>query len=72
MAHAILSELSQISCEIYINKCTHLYDISYKNILPALRFVCFSKWQIYGSKEAPLPTLGFFKVLVRESISHAE
>ena len=34
MASIVFFELSQISCEIYINTFTSVYDISLKNVPP--------------------------------------
>ena len=34
MASTVFFELSQISCEIYINTFTSVYDISLKNVPP--------------------------------------
>lgn len=64
MVHTILFELSQISCEIYVNTFTNIYDISHKSASPHAHF-CASVNEIYigGTKFHP-PALGFCKVLV--------
>lgn len=62
--------LSQISCEIYINRFTNAYDSSLKNASFHGDLCVPVNEKYIGAKKPPPPTLVFCKVLVIYKVYH--